>query len=295
MSRVETGQTHFDLARHIPLTPYTLPLAIWDIINAMWPQKSVTFTEDSPRQAVQGPTIVWKILRRVGGRDGLETNKTRLRGEFRDPDDPTLFYEQWAQWMTTIYQFDVYSTSNTAVNELMEEFEDLLINMVPRLKELGVSEFLFDEQISDVDLKDQNIQDVYRRTLRFRCFLERKVIKTPPVISSIWLQTGVKSSRIVWNEQITRGSMTAKDSLSNKWVTSIGSITQYLRQDADSHAPTGSQFIENVDFRLCVTAPSGNSIIEWLPRAKHPQPGETFYVTYSHKELDPAHPITNTE
>lgn len=281
-----SNKNHFDISLHVPISPWSLMLALWDTIEAVWPQKSVTFVEEFPREKVSGPTIAWSIYRRVPGREGLEINKPRARGYTVDPNDPTILYDQYAQWMTIIYQFDIYHISNPDVNKLTEEFDEFLYFIAPTLKNLGVSEWLFDEQTKDEEIKIQNTQDIFKRTIRVRCILERKFTQPIPLIQQIWLQVGTPGGDIEFNERIVRGNNSAKDQLSKKWICNIYAITNNFIQDVRTTVPTGTTYLENVDFRLCVNIPTGKSEIEWLPSGKHPIYPATYYVYYSHIEMN---------
>jgi len=267
---------HFDLSKHYPVTYYTLPLALWDLIQKNWAEEQVNFTEDYPRDSVKGPTIVWSIYRRIPGREGVEVNKPRLRATTSDPSNPTQQMQTYAQWMTIIYQFDIYHISNQEVDALTEKFDNFLFFSVPLLKQLGVSEWLFDEQLSDYDIEKLHQQNIYRRRLRYRCILEKIYNKPVPLVQQVWTQVGASMMNVVTMEQVTRGSLSPKDQLSKPWAASP--VIYISRIPAVSGA---SEFVEDVDFKLDVSFPSGVSNIEWLPNGKHPAPGEVYYVTYN--------------
>lgn len=278
--------THFDLKRHIPLKPYSVPLIIWDVIENFWTDRNVRFTESFPREdAVTGPVIAWKVYRRITGRDGLETLKPRLRGQYTDPQEPTITREQWAQWQTIIFQFDIYDINNQAVNTLTEDFDDLMYHITPVLKNFGVNEWLFDEQLIDVETQRESSQEVYKRTLRYRCILERKFFKAIPTIQQIWLKaTG--ATQTVLNEKILRSSESAKDTLANKWAQYIHAVDA-IPITTLSYTSSG-YYQQDVDFTLSVNLTTGLSTIDWITGAKHPSPGESYYVTYAYGIDEPA-------
>jgi hypothetical protein len=287
-------ELHFDLNKHLPLTPYSLPIAIWDLIEANWADKGVVFTQSHPRENVGTPTIVWSIYRRVPGRDGLEINKPRLRGTVPDEEDPTITYDQYAQWMTIIYQFDIYDIDNESTNDLTEEFDELMFHITPILRELGVSEWIFDEQLVDKELERAVSQEIYKRTLRFRCILERKFVKSVPIIQSIWTQLGIEANHMVENESVVRSDVLTKDRLAKNWISSVWSITKEYKLEYSSISSSGTQYLEGVDFKITLSIPDGASYIEWLPRGKHPLPGEVYYVTYFYRDIGLKFPATKT-
>jgi len=281
---------HFNMSMHLPLTPYGLPLAIWDLIEQNWTDKNILFTQSYPREDVKRPTIVWKIYRRVPGREGLETNKPRFRMQIEDVDDPSISYDQYAQYMTIIYQFDIFGINNASVNELTEEFDELMFYVTPALKELGVSEWLFEEQLIDTELERQVSQELYKRTLRFRCILERKFIKAVPTIQSIWVQQGIEAAQKKENELVIRGSSTTRDQLENLWVSNVWSVTKEFKLEFSSVYTSGTQYLEGVDYNVVLIAPTGQSYIDWIQGSKHPLPGEGYYVTYFYRNIDLNYP-----
>ena len=290
---MEGTVTHFSTAQNSLLTPYTLPLLIWDVIDNQWNHRDVDFTESWPRTTVEKPTIVWRIYRRVPGKEGLETRKPRFRGQTQTAD-PTITEEQWAQWHTIIYEFAIYDVSNSSVNSLTEEFEDLMYNITPILKSQGAGEWLFDEQVADEELARESSQELYRRILRYRCILERKYIKSVPNIMQIFLRS-IHSYFPVEDEQVTRGSLTNRDTLTNKWVYQVTrcGILQDKHQTTviAAYDEIGSDYLINIDFKVGLLI-DGTSYIEWVSGAKHPKPGDTYYITYTYRNNDPLVPMT---
>jgi hypothetical protein len=167
-----------------------------------------------------------------------------------------------------------------------------MFHITPILKELGVSEWLFDEQLRDVEMERQVSQEIYRRTLRFRGILERKFVKAQPVIQSIWIQEGIESNHIVVNERIVRGGHLPKDRLNKNWVSNVWSITNEYKLEYSSISVSGTQYLEGVDFKVTLSTPDGASYIEWIPRGKHPLPGDVYYITYYYRSIGLRLPVT---
>lgn len=273
---------HYILGKNKPLTPYQLPLIIWDIVETHWSDRDVEFTENSPRSDVERPTIVWKIYRKVPGKDGVETLKARVRTSTKTEDGLNIV-EQSAQWMTIIYQFDIFHTSNQEVNILTEEFEDLLFSSTPTIKKLGASEFIFDEQLEDREVGGFEKQDIYKRTLRYRCILERKFIRVAPTIQQIWISPATQS-KLVSNESIVRSPNSNKDRISNTWVTTV----RYAAVIQQINLEDVGTYLQGVDFNI--VKPSlydGRSYIEWVSGMAHPSPNETYYISYVHDHVMP--------
>jgi hypothetical protein len=280
------------MEKYLPLSPYSLPLLIWELIQKAWSYKDVAFLQSYPRENVKRPTIVWSIHRRVPGKEGVETLKPRYRGSTVTESDPGIITEQYAQWMTIIYQFDIYDIDDESTNSLTEAFDELMFFVVPLLQKFGVSEWLFEEQLKDTELERRASQEIYARTLRFRCILERKFIKPNPIIQSIQLQQGTMYSRLVNGEQVVRGGLTASDTLQQPWVTSVWMATSDSQITFLSYASSGTQYMEGVDFRITVDVPTGASSILWLPQGLHPMPGQTYYVTYFYRIIDETLPVS---
>jgi hypothetical protein len=169
-----------------------------------------------------------------------------------------------------------------------------MFHITPILRELGVSEWIFDEQLVDRELERAVSQEIYKRTLRFRCILERKFVKSIPTIQSIWTQLGVEASLMVENEPVVRSDVLTKDRLAKNWVSSVWSITKEYKLEYSSISSSGTQYLELVDFKITLSTPDGASYIEWLPRGKHPLPGEVYYVTYFYRDIGLKFPATKT-
>jgi hypothetical protein len=271
--------THFDPKIHVPLGPTTVPLVLWDIIENTWAGKNVTFTRDYPTEPINGPTIVWKIYRRIPGRGGLETLAPRPRQFIKTAADQTSVIDQWAQWHTVIYQFDLFDVSSSKVDDLLEDFEMLMFYSTATLKDLGICGWFFDEQLIDTEVDLQNIQFLPRRTLRYRCILERKYLKQVPTIQQIWIHP-VHNAVLIENELVTRGT-DLHDLLAHNWLANIVRVTRDPRS-----TDAKDEFIVNVDFYPNLDLSTGASAIAWIKGAKHPKPGEKYYVTYYHNEED---------
>lgn len=267
-------RSHFDISKDLPLTPYSLPKVIWDVVENAWAGRDLLFTESYPREPVTKPTIVWSIFRRFSGRESIESNKPRLREQYPGKE-PNTIVEQYAQWMTIIYEFDIFDISNESVNTLTDEFDELMFHITPILQKWGTSEWLFDEQVKDVELQRESSQELYKRTLRYRCILERKFIKTLPTIQQIWVQS-LGEGIIVQNEQIIRNPNSSKDLLAKTWVSDIA----YVDKQPTINPLSSGGYIQGVDFTVSTNFIDGRSYLEWTPRGKHPLPGETYYISY---------------
>ena len=277
----DNNASHFDIRKHIPITPYGVPLVIWDCIEKYWPQKSVEFTREYPRDTVHGPTITWSIYRKVPGRDGLESLGPRLRQFTKDKSDPYALYEEWAQWMTVIYEFEIFDTSHENVDLLAEEFEELMAHIKLNLMRLGVLVWIFDEQLKDENLNRKDTQTIYKRIFRYRCILQQRFIKAVPQIAEIWLQAVPDILTPVQDESITRSNGVC-DVLANPWVATILAVTNAPQLSNNIITPT-TDYVQHVDFSLDLKIPEGTASLKWTPNGKHPQTGQVFYISYLYR------------
>lgn len=277
---MSSATTHFSPKKHLPLTPYGVPLLIWDVIENTWADINVTFTESYPlTKLTNGPVIVWKIYRRLPGKEGVETVAPRLRGYVKSTLDPGAILEQYAQWQTVIYQFDVFAADNQTANDVLTRLEDLLVHMTPILQKAGVERWFFDEQLEDTETMKPMAQDLARRTIRFRCILNRRYTRQVPSIYKIWIKQ-LSESFLSTNEIITRSATNGKlyDTFTHNWVSEVLAVDSL----PTITTATSGRYIENVDFYIDVDMHTGTSTINWISGRRHPLPGEKYYVTYKY-------------
>lgn len=303
---MDSIKTHFDIALHMPLTPYTLPLILWDILEQAWAGRDLVFTEAWPRENVEKPTVVWSIYSRYPGSDGVEVIKPRYRGSF-PTSDPSVIQEQYAQWQTIIYQFDIFGTTNDDVDALVDEFEDLMFHAAAPLQSFGADQWLFSEQLGDYELERASSQELYRRRLRYKAVLERKYIKSADVIRQIWIQSAATWDYIV-NGVVTKGAQGSPDALPTGWVAlPITVLSEPLPEGFESNLSdlvsshpanvedallslktklgVNSQYVYKVDFDIVVSLPEGQSYIVWLDNGIKPAEGSQYYVTYLYHNI----------
>jgi len=276
------AERHFDPKYHSPISVYTVPLLIWDVLENSWGPKRVEFTQAFPTEKmIGGPRIVWKVYRRIPGREGLETLKPRARTATRSAANPDAYIDVWGQWHTVIYQFDIFATDNNTANDLVVQFEDLMFQITSTLKSAGVIDWFFDEQLIDTETQATFSQQLCRRTLRYRCILDKRYTRQLPSFKSIWIRP-IAGDILVTNEEVTRSTVAGQtyDALANSWVSSILAVDIV---PVTSTASSGCYF-ENVDFVFEVDLTLGEGRISWISGAKHPQPTEKYYVTYTYSD-----------
>lgn len=271
---------HFDPRRHSPVNEYTVPLVIWDVLEDVWGKSRVDFTQAHPTDDnLSGPRIVWGIYRKIPGKDGLETLKPRARSAVRDPSNPDAYVDTWGQWYTVIYQFDIFTTDHNTANDIVLKFEELMFQITSTLKSAGVVEWLFDEQVLDDVTSGRYVQHLCKRTLRYRCVIDKRYTRQLPSFKRIWIKP-ISGDILVTNEAVVRTASIGRDydTLANTWVSSIVAVdTIPLATEASS-----GSFIENIDFITDINLSTGESRLVWLSGAKRPQASSTYYVTYTH-------------
>jgi hypothetical protein len=254
-----------------PITTRSLPRTIWTFISHAWNKKNINFTEDHPNDKILGPTICWKVHRRLPGREGTERNKPRLR-RTTSIDYQTIQSEEYAQWHTIWYQFDIYDLSNPEVNDLADEFEDLIFSLGSVFKRLGVQEFIFDEEFED-HLLPKN-QSVFVRTIRYKCILEKRYSKDTPLIQEIELK--YFHNRIDHlGVEVTRG-VDAIDTLPDKWIYSLNSVADVAQSGMDDP----SDYVAGIDYSV-LGKTDGTAQINWIAGRKHPVIGTKYYCCYT--------------
>jgi hypothetical protein len=262
------------------LSHRTLPDLLWEIAQSAWGRRDAVFVQSNPKEHVDGPTITWKVHRRLPGRLGIEHLKPRQR----TVSDDLLQMERtekWAQWHTVWYDFHIHAKTAIEADKLAEDWESLVFSCQGILKQAGVDEFLFDEELPDDQLNTK--QDIHVRRLRFLCIIERTYTKVVPLIRQVLLR--VLNERILKdNEPIVRGSGSS-DEFPDPWVDVVYHVTD---EPAILITEIGN-YVHNVDFNLSKDD-DGTCSIEWIDGRSKPTEGSTYYISYS---AFTSHPLQN--
>lgn len=253
-----------------PITPRTLPQILWEVADQVWNRQDITFVPAFPGLKASGKTIAWRIWRRLPGRLGTERYKDRVRYSEIDTraQSETLYR---AQWQTVYYQFDCYALSPGEADELAEDWENLLRSITGLLQSAGVSEFLFDEELSD-DIETS--VEIHRRRLRFLCVMERRHSVNFPTLRQVWLR--VISQRYERTGQKMVRQTGDRDTLPDKWLDRLYSV----RNSFTTQLLASSDYVYKIDYTLTAD-PDGTCHIDWLPDRARPSPGATYYVNYA--------------
>lgn len=254
------------------LTPYTLPEVLREGLLASGLLPGVTFTEEFPKEAVQGTTIVWHIVRRVPGTEHLRERKPRIRpGEPILAEDGSLL-TRWGHVFTIIYQFDVIAATNVKANEVAAVFEDYMFAASQALVARGVWHCVFEEQLEDLTLPLP--QGLAVRSLRYRVGLDRVLAVSTPLIRTILIAAlqDVQRGQVT----LTRGTGVL-DVLD---VENLSCIWRIDREDPDLHPGSEPDFQEGVDWRLLEEEGTRRHVLHWRPEGRQPAAGDSYVVTY---------------
>lgn len=256
------------------LNSRTVPKLIWSIIEQVWVDKGITFSQARPVGPITDPTIVWHIVRRLPGREGLERLKARHRITIPTIDGVTET-DIWAQWHTTWYQFDIYHLSDPKVDELSLEFEELIFSMGSWLKKAGVIEFLFDEEVEDSLLQGSQ-KSVFVRSLRYMCILEVKHPIENPILQQAWIR--LLTDRIYKEDiPVVRNLNSDQDLIPDTWPDTIFHVDKIPQGTLNA----SGDYLPNIDYVASEVDISGKAFIQWKKGMARPAPGSTYYITYS--------------
>lgn len=112
-------------------------------------EKTYSLLEDMD-QTITHPYIAWRVIHRE------YRDKTALGPSIRDTliDDEGRSGEVSSECFSTIVRFYIINTEMNSCLDLMEEFEDMLIEYRPHIKEQGIVNYYFSQQLEDSFAQD---------------------------------------------------------------------------------------------------------------------------------------------
>ncbi len=236
--------------------------------------RGVAYGTAYPKIQGECPAIVYRLIRRTPGMDGVETRKPRLRHSVRNEDGSIT--EIWSQWMTCLYQFDVCAETVEQVEDLLYQFDRLIRDNVGLFLSLGASEVVFEEQLIDQTLP--LTLDVPSRSLRWLARLEYLEHRTLSPIDQIRIRTFYPQQEDY--ERVVRGATTAdRDVLAQTYVSQVLHVSD---TDSPSGIARDDDYVEGVDFEVQYNAKTGQVALSWLEPGKRPAPGQAYYVRFLH-------------
>jgi hypothetical protein len=254
------------------VTHVTFPKVLGEILrnDPEWGPE-FRYTNVFPKTPAEVPCVVYNMIRRVGGMDGIETRSARFRQSISNEDGTIT--EIWSQWQTCVFQFDCCAESRT-------EAEDLAFRLDAKIREskgvflqLGASEMWFDEQLRD-DILPQ-VGGVETSSLRFGARLDQIEFKTWPGIQEIRCRVFSPQADAV--EALVRGDdLKTKDKLTQTHISKI----IYVSDPSPSGIARTEDYLPGVDFEVFYNPLKGETALLWLVPGKRPAPGATYYVRY---------------
>lgn len=123
------------------------------------PEEEKVLTTDAMKD-FNSPVITYKLI----SREPKEELKPRVREVISEEDElnESRLGQVFGQKFKCLVEFNIIASVYTEAEEVMEKFEDLIITYAGFLKKNGVSEILFNKQITD------DYYTKYRETLSIR-------------------------------------------------------------------------------------------------------------------------------
>lgn len=264
-----------------PVAPYLLkvvdyvsfPRILGQLVRIDPQFRSVEYTEDFPSDKPNTPIIVYRMVKRVPGWNGVETKKPRLRFWFRTEDNAIM--EIWSQWMTCIYQFDCCASSSVEADELCFNLDWFIRNNVGIFLSMGANELVFQEQLEDHLLERTN--DIKVRSIRWMARLESLEYRTTPVLNQVNIRVFEPQEEAY--EAVVRGPDT--DTIDELQQTYIAKIV-FVSDPSPSGTARTFDYIPGLDFLTLYNEITQKTALKWQEAGKRPAPGATYYVRYVH-------------
>lgn len=117
-----------------------------------------------PEIKIDNPYITFRVI----SRKPKVERKPRVRETI---DDNSLMGEIYGQKFTCIVQFNIFGATANDAEIVMQRFEEMVFNYTGYLKRNGVSEILFEDQITDDEINNFH-QILSVRSIRYRIEIE---------------------------------------------------------------------------------------------------------------------------
>lgn len=145
--------------------------------------------DDKNTQSIAPPIISYRIHNKVPAVMGsVREIKPRIRGIFPDPNNPGEQITVFAQRFTYTIDFGLWESNWEKLEKLQKLFEDFMLTWTGVLKDLGVSELLFEEASEDIPRTSVWRQDLVSSHVVYRIDLE----ETRPINNQVIEQIQVK-------------------------------------------------------------------------------------------------------
>lgn len=134
--------------------------------------ESQSGTEQIKDSGPMQPTVTWSLMRAEPGTlnrspFGPSKNYRSIHREHvRSPYDPSKSIQVRGQWIDSLVQFDCWTTDNLSANKLASWFKDFMKLYIPVLKQNGVLDIMWIQQLRDAAVTKWR-QDLISRTLQY--------------------------------------------------------------------------------------------------------------------------------
>jgi len=257
------------------ISPYDIPKKIWSKIEEYFITKyGVEVSNAYPQKAVNKPTIVWRIFRRIpgGGKDNIAQARGASFYRYVGNSDTGYQFEEHMQQQRVVYEFAVFGTSSEEVEEIAWNLENAILQVVSVVQSevLGFS-MVFSEQVGDSTLMWKNQDELMVRTLRFEAVVPIKYIHAVPQLRMIEQEARLGS--LADSKIIVRSNATSKLYVPVDVGKRVVDITRIVRQ------VTSTPTVKDVDYKIKYDD-DNVAYIEWTDNGVGPSVGEQFRVDY---------------
>lgn len=245
------------------------PIEIPDLLRQCFSSTvigAVPFLRIYPDKELNGPVIVWRLVRRWPGKDKKETKRGRLRAiSEADPDKVTMYF---GQWQTSMFQFDLLHINDFEADRLMLNFERAVKECQAAMANRGVDSFFFEEQLEDSSIQVSKAVKV--RSLRF--------------LATMTVYTAVDTARI--REILLRVAETPLNQVASIVKSSGDTDTIEMRLSdllsiySIEDDPSSIFLGGGIDY-TAEDLNNGTIQITWTDFGLHPLPGDTFFISHS--------------
>lgn len=146
-------------------------LQIIDSIKLLWEDRSpdIPFVPYQGKNFAQLPSVVYSLDMRT---TITQEPKPRLREERVDPDTGRLYHIYGHRFQNIVTFTSVTKADPRLAEEIIEAFEDFMLEVTPVLKEAGVSEMVYYRRYADAEVT-LDTEDLCKRTLAWYVTTEK--------------------------------------------------------------------------------------------------------------------------
>lgn len=155
----------------IKMVSKVVSMAMRDLKVEFMPDEGKRIVVD-PEKTLDHPVITYRVISRTPKkelkareREGLVLEETHRKSEGRKG---TVYGQKFKAYI----QFDIVASEYSVADEVMDNFEDLILNYTHFFKKNGVAELLFEKHYTDENL-DMYRQSVSVRSLQYYVELEK--------------------------------------------------------------------------------------------------------------------------